>query len=245
MLGRVIRDLFRKPADTPLPDTHGAGGGAEALRYAPEVFAVQNLDEAKTIILTPEGGLSTEQRWETETPYLCDAIGKALHLDQNALVLDYGCGIGRMSRALIERYGCSMIGVDISNSMRQLAPGYAPHESFSIVSPAVLKKLVAGGLRIDSAIAIWVLQHCPAVGEDIALIQSALKQDGLLFVVNNNRSAVPTHQGWVNDGVDIRALLEREFTVLGYDRLPLQATVEFVSNNTFTATLQNNKPVCR
>jgi SAM-dependent methyltransferase len=241
MLGRVIRDLFRKPVREPLSPPP-APSTAEAPVYRPGVFSVQDLEQAKSIILTPEGGLTTDERWETETSYLCEAIGQELGLDENALVLDYGCGIGRISKALIERYGCAVMGVDISNSMRQLAPGYAAHESFSAVSPIVLKQLVARGLRVDCCIAIWVLQHCPVVTMDIALIKSALKTDGSLFVLNNIYSAVPTDKGWVNDGVNIRALLEQEFTALNYSRLPKNATASFVAEHSFMATLRNNKP---
>lgn len=239
MLGKVIRDLFRKPPDTTAPPQPAVP--VDSAVYAPEVFAVQNLEQAKSIILTPEAGLTTDERWETETPFLAQAIGEAFNLNDSALVLDYGCGIGRMSRALIERYGCSVIGVDISNAMRQLAPGYTLHDKFSVVSPEIFRKLVARGLRVDFSIAIWVLQHCPAVAEDVALIKSALKRDGEFFVLNNNLSAVPTNKGWLNDGVNIRELLEREFTAMNYARLPLSATAPFLAENTFTAKLINNK----
>jgi SAM-dependent methyltransferase len=240
MLGRVIRDLLAKPART-TDQNLSARTVADSATYTPEVFAVTDLEHAKAIILTPEGGLTTDQRWETETKYLASAIGEAFGLDNNSLVLDYGCGIGRMSKALIERYDCKVIGVDISTAMRQLAPGYATTDSFSVVSPGILRTLIANGLRVDFGIAIWVLQHCPGVAEDIALIKSALKKNGGLYVLNNNVSAVPTNKGWVNDGVNIRALLEQTFSVLSYSRLPVTATVPMVSENTFIAQFRNDK----
>ena len=240
MLGRLIRDLFRRPpaAQSPVQIVDAA---ARAPAYRPEVFTVPDTDQAKAIILTPEGGLTTEQRWETETPYLCSTIGAALGLDSHSLLLDYGCGIGRVSKALIEQFGCEVIGVDISQSMRQLAPGYVGQPSFSAVSPETFGKMADRGLRVDCAIAIWVLQHCPAVAADIALIKSSLKKNGLLFVLNNTVPAIPTDRGWVNTGVNIRQLLESEFTVEGYSRLPATATAPLVSEHSFMAQLRNDK----
>jgi tRNA1(Val) A37 N6-methylase TrmN6 len=85
--------------------------------YFPLVFDASNLDQAKKIILTPEGS-TTEHRRETETPYLAELIkpGSA------SLILDYGCGIGRISKAFIERHGSSIVGLDINKNMRTLAP---------------------------------------------------------------------------------------------------------------------------
>ena len=42
------------------------------------------------------------------------------HLDQLKLtsdswVLDYGCGVGRLAKVMIEHYGCRVVGVDISS----------------------------------------------------------------------------------------------------------------------------------
>jgi hypothetical protein len=66
---------------------------------------VNNLAEAMSIILTPEGS-TTADRWETETPYLADLIGQQCALRPDSLVLDYGCGIGRLAHELISRHNC-------------------------------------------------------------------------------------------------------------------------------------------
>src|SRR5260221_8560231 len=92
--------------------------------YRPDIFEVSDLESAMQIILTPETGTTTQERWEYETPYLVNEIGRTLGLDDNSCVLDYGCGVGRIARGLIERYHCFVIGVDISTGMRQLAPEY-------------------------------------------------------------------------------------------------------------------------
>ena len=62
--------------------------------YNSGVFDVANLDEARRIILTPEGGLSTHERWESETPYLVGLVAENLQLTAGSVVVDYGCGFG-------------------------------------------------------------------------------------------------------------------------------------------------------
>ena len=64
-------------------------------------------------------------------------------------------------------------------------------------------------VRFDAALAIWTLQHCFQVNEDIARIKQAMIWKGKLFVLNDQRRIVPTREaGWINDGKDVRALLK-------------------------------------
>jgi cyclopropane fatty-acyl-phospholipid synthase-like methyltransferase len=176
--------------------------------YSPEVFNVANIAEAKAIILTTESDdATTDQRWERETPYLIDLMA-GLKLTPESFVLDYGCGIGRLSKGLIERYGCRVVGVDISQNMRTLASNYVASDRFTACSPGMIS---ASGMQFDAAIAVWVLQHCFKPEEDIARIKSAMKPGAGLFVVNAHLRVVPTAMGWVDDGGDVRGILETEF----------------------------------
>lgn len=176
--------------------------------YSPEVFNVANIAQAKSIILTTESDdATTDQRWERETPYLIDMMA-GLKLKPESFVLDYGCGIGRLSKGLIERYGCRVVGVDISQNMRTLASNYVASDQFMACSPEMLS---ASGMHFDAAIAVWVLQHCFKPEDDIGRIKSAMKPDSGVFVVNAHFRVVPTAMGWVDDGGDVRAILEREF----------------------------------
>ena len=205
------------------------------------MFDVANQQQAKQIILTPEGGASTEERWERETPFLSRDIGAFLEPSSRSVVLDYGCGLGRIARELIISHGCRVLGVDISSSMRQLAPGYVADERFSIISVPMFASMVDHGLRVSSAYTAWVLQHCPNVAQAVNWIKSSIQPKGRFYVLNNNRSAVPINNGWVNDGVDIKALLESEFTLQGYSRLPQEASVKAVIENTFIGKFVNDK----
>jgi cyclopropane fatty-acyl-phospholipid synthase-like methyltransferase len=87
-----------------------------ALTYDPHIFQVNDLASAMKVILTDEDS-SSDKRWKTETPYAADLIGQYLTIDRDSLLLDYGCGIGRMAKELIARYGCRVIGTDISPQM--------------------------------------------------------------------------------------------------------------------------------
>jgi len=180
--------------------------------YNPGVFAVPDVDQAKRIILTPEDS-TTEARWRVETGYLAELIDGRFELNPASVVLDYGCGIGRIAKELIDRTGCSVVGVDISSQMRALGSQYVRSERFMACSPEMLDSLVVwGGLRVDAALSVWVLQHCLQPAVDIARIRDAIKVSGSFFLVNNRGRAVPTvEQGWVDDGLDVREMVREVF----------------------------------
>ncbi len=209
--------------------------------YNPNVFDINNMQEAKDIILTPEAGLKTQERWEIETPFIVDSIIKNINPNDDSLILDFGCGIGRVSKILIEKTNCKVIGVDISPSMRKLAKEYVNSNNFKIFSPDEILALIKKGLRVDGAISIWVLQHCLNPIIEINLIKSILKKDALFYVLNNNTSAVPTNKGWVNNNVNIQELLNFRFEEIKKDILPKEFSHEMISDNTFISILKNTK----
>ena len=206
------------------------------LTYDPAVFAVRDIEEAKRIILTPEDS-TTEARWARETGYLADLIERELEVSPATVLLDYGCGIGRIAKALLERQDCTVVGVDISPQMRMLALAYVQSSRFTTCAPEMLDTLLACGLRFDAAVSVWVLQHCHQPEQDIALIRAALEPGAKLLVVNNERRAVPTREeGWVDDGVDVRALLAAAgFEVRKEGRLERAMTTPLISEHAFWA----------
>jgi SAM-dependent methyltransferase len=210
---------------------------AKTPTYRPEVFEVNDLESAMQMILTPEAGTTTQERWEYETPFLIDEIGRGLRLDGESCVLDYGCGIGRLAKGLIERHNCFVVGVDISTSMRQLAPGYVKSARFSVCAPDMLDRMIVQGLRVTHAYACWVIQHCLAPDTDLARIDSALASNGKLFVLNANHRCVPTDRGWVSDGISVEELLTRRFERIAKGDLPEVISTPEVAKNSYTMTL--------
>lgn len=188
---------------------------SETVTYSRKIFDVADEASAKNIILTPEFGLSTTQRWETETPYFLNIISETINPQAGRLYIDYGCGIGRLSKVMIEQFDCRILGVDISERMRSLAPDYVNSQQFSIVSPHMLHSLVEGGLKTDGALSVWALQHCLSPKMDLDLIQGSLKKGASFLVINLKGRAVPTAQGrWANDGIDVRELLKEKFRLV-------------------------------
>lgn len=188
--------------------------------YTPGIFESPDMDAAKAIILTPEPGTTTEERWRIETPYLAGQMAERLDLNVNSLVIDYGCGIGRLSKALIELTGCFVIGVDMSQRMREMAPVYVGSPRFMVVSPEGMDALIDRGIKADFGFASWVLQHCMDVERDIARIVDALGPMARFFMVNNLLRAVPTDRGWVHDGKSVEELLSRHFDALERYQFP-------------------------
>ncbi len=205
---------------------------SKRVSYNPDVFEVTTIDEAKRIVLTAEDA-TTEDRWRVETPYLADGIGAYLEPDASSLIIDYGCGIGRMAKELIARHGCSVVGVDISTSMRQLAPGYVGNARFAACSWNVVDAQIDHGLQVDGVIAIWSLQHSPKVDEDIARIARMLKPGGGLYVCNLVRAAVPTNQGWVDTGFAIQTLLAEAFEEVAIEPLSAEHTSDGIASVAF------------
>ena len=206
-----------------------------SLTYNPDVFTVDSLQAASAIILTPEDS-TTEARWRVETPYLADLIGRHLDIGPQSLVLDYGCGVGRMARELITRHDCWVVGVDISQSMRALAHVYVNSERFFACSPEMLDTLIARGVTFDAGLAIWVLQHCLEPNEDLDRISRAMRPGGRLFVFNNRSRAVPTEEhAWVDDGLDLYAMLSDRFVVIDGGAPAVEHTTPSIAQHTFWA----------
>jgi tetratricopeptide (TPR) repeat protein len=211
-------------------------------KYNPNIFDVKNIQEAKNIILTPESGMQTNERWDKETKYLASDICEYFKtLDENSIVIDYGCGIGRLSKEIIDKIACRVIGVDISSSMRDLSKEYVQNEKFEAISPDIFRQRILDGLRVDAAISIWVIQHSNDPLVDVALIKASLKKEALFYVLNNKISAVPTNKGWINNGINIYNLLQIHFNIQQTQNLPENVAKDKLSTDTFIAKIINNK----
>jgi ubiquinone/menaquinone biosynthesis C-methylase UbiE len=205
--------------------------------FRPEVFDVQTLKDAMRIIVTPERGTTTEERWEKETPYLVTDIGTHLGVAPEMCVLDFGCGVGRVAKGLIDRFGCRVVGVDFSPSMRLLAPEYVLSERFTVWSPDVLEKMIAKGFCADAAICLWVLQHVLNPVETMELIYRTLTPGRQLYTLNMHR-CVPTDRGWADDGFDLRSGLCQIFEEQHHHSLPVSVTTPRIAEMSIIQVLR-------
>lgn len=188
----------------------------ETYDYDASVFVCATSEEAQSVILQPEivlppdhsAGmwLTTKERWQRETAYLAETIEWP---DDTRLVIDYGCGIGRMMKVTAP----ATIGVDISPSMRAQGEEYLlRRQDCGFVSPGLFGLLIERGLRAQGAMAIWSLQHVLSPTDVIRSIFNALLPGAPFYVINRDNRVVPAmpdgRLAWVNDGVSITEAME-------------------------------------
>lgn len=206
--------------------------------FTPEVFEVANLDQAKSVILTDEPGATTDDRWAKETPFLAADIGERLGLGPETCLLDFGCGIGRIAKELIEKFHCRVIGVDASHAMRELAPSYVLSDRFLVWSPEVLGKMLMRDFQVDCAIALWVIQHVADPAQVIRQIERSLPAGGLLYALNQRNRCVPTDHGWVSDGFGVWAALAATFSEIARYPLPESAATPLLAGQSLIQVLR-------
>src|SRR5262252_19610 len=210
--------------------------GTKQVAYDPRRYLdIENLDQAAEIILCPTEGLTVKQRWDKETPFIMSLCKK--FFKHEYMVLDYGCGVGRLAKPLIGEMNCSVIGVDISPNMRALATSLVESYRFAAVSPEMFDALAP---RFDAAVSVWVLQHCLKVQDDIERIYSSLVGGGKFLVVNNVDRCVPVEGGdWADDGLDIRRMiLDTGFSLLQKGLLSEEVAPGWMQAGTFWAAYE-------
>lgn len=201
--------------------------------YHPQAFDAADEPTARAIILTPEGS-TIEERWARETPYVGNRIVELLDLRADDIVVDFGCGIGRVAKDLIGRIGCRVLGVDISPRMRAMAAEYVASDRFEAVSVEEFDRRVASGWRAYAAYTCWVLQHCVDPRAEIARIAAALPPDSGIAVLNSVfTQAIPTDAGWTLDRVDMRAVLQETLSELNAEKLPPEVAAPDLLHTTF------------
>ena len=120
--------------------------------YIKEVFDVTTFEQAKNVVLTPDQ--DDPKKFDKETNFLVSTITENLPLNDNTIVYDFGCGMGRIAKELINKTQCKVIGVDISASMLTFAKLYTANlkkfeGTHSYTTPE----------SVDVALRILALQH--------------------------------------------------------------------------------------
>ena len=199
--------------------------------YWPAKFDVTSIDEAKRIILTVEGGLSADERWALETRPVVELLRDQFDITEHSVLLDFGAGVGRVARELIEQTGCYIVGVDISASMRTLGHIYCNSPNYLSCSVEGLKSLFKNGFRADFSYSIWVLQHSDDPSSDVSLLFDSLSDDGGLYVLKFTYRALPVHDGW---NFDLRPLIEEKSKRFTYPPPPDGLILDSIKETTFS-----------
>jgi 2-polyprenyl-3-methyl-5-hydroxy-6-metoxy-1,4-benzoquinol methylase len=149
-------------------------------------------------------GYSMEERWKEETPLFRDIILSQLKGDET--ILDYGCGVGRLAKEIIDLFpNVKIVGMDTSSEMRKLAEEYVDSDRFTTCSPEEL-----GDRKFDFTYCVYVLQHILPEFIDNAVKQVSNSSDNLLLV-NSVARMYASPQGFVNDGYDVLGEVAKNF----------------------------------
>jgi SAM-dependent methyltransferase len=208
--------------------------------YDPACYLnVGSVDEAIDVILCPTEGMTSKQRWNDETRALMRLMER--YIVPESMVLDYGCGIGRLAKPLIESLRCTVVGVDISRAMRVLAIQFVDNPMFCALDPRMFDKCL-GNCSFDAAIAVWALQHCIDLTDVIGRLEAGLARDGKLIVVNAKYRCIPVENNeWVDDGHDVdRMIIESGFSVIDRGRLDESIAPGWMQTDIFWAVYRKD-----
>ncbi len=131
--------------------------------------------------------------WRRATPRTVGILERLGVVQDGFTVVDYGCGVGRVTRALAERHRVRILGVDRSLEMLRHARSYVPAQylgpgGVEFLSDAeLLERRPTLQGTVDGVFAIEVVQHIPEPILDALLPQllALLKPQGRLFVLGH------------------------------------------------------------
>jgi SAM-dependent methyltransferase/ADP-heptose:LPS heptosyltransferase len=180
------------------------------------LFKPRSLQEGIEGVVGECNGVPAAERWEKETPVFAREIARLAPADRPT-ILDYGCGVGRLAKAVLAAHPTAkVIGVDESSESLGLAREYVANDRFVAKLPGDLSE------DIDLAYCIYVLQHVPAIQirEVLQRIHRHLKADGLfVYCSSDYRMAIRFDQpGFEDDrwlGVNLRREVARYFEPVG------------------------------
>jgi ubiquinone/menaquinone biosynthesis C-methylase UbiE len=156
------------------------------VKYNFDFFDPDSIEHAKKIILTDE---SIPNQWETETKWTMKFFHQSNLFNKNSVVLDWGCGIGRLAKPIIEEFDCKVIGVDFQPNMLKYATEYVNHPNFTAMSNEEFSQLPED--YFTAGIAIWALQHTIDTKNIIKNIRRKLKFNSKFCVFETNGKAWP------------------------------------------------------
>jgi len=149
-----------------------------------------------------------------------DIIEYFKDLNSKAIILDYGCTLGKISLELIAQYDCKIIAVNLNLTDPKL---YTKHENIKIFQPNTLRDAILDGLRVDGVVCINSLGYLKDPLSHISLIKASCKKDALIYILNKKIS---------KNSVNIYALSVNKFT---------QIDIKNIQDDAFILKAENSK----
>ena len=181
------------------------------MRYIKETFDVTTITQAMNVVLSFEA--DKPEKFYRETKFLVDTIQNENIITNESTVLDFGCGMGRVSKELVKTFDCSVLGFDISESMKTFATLYVSNpRKFKTISE------MPADNSVDVCLAVFVLQHVENPQQEIEKIVKTLKPNGYLVLVNEDNRFVPNDVDdkgfviWDNDNFNVFTEIEKHLT---------------------------------
>ena len=183
------------------------------MSYIKEVFEPTTIQHAMHICLTSDP--ENPNKFLEETSFFVKAISQCNIINPDTKVLDFGCGMGRISRGFVEYFGCNVIGLDANETMLKFANLFVGNpKKFTTVTEYKEKE------TIDVAVACFVLQHVQYPDKEIQTIYDSLKPGGHLILLNENIRYVPNEIGkgnfiiWKDDEYNIFSEIDKKFDLI-------------------------------
>jgi 2-polyprenyl-3-methyl-5-hydroxy-6-metoxy-1,4-benzoquinol methylase len=188
------------------------------MNYIKQVFDATDLEVAKNICLSKD--IRYPNKFEEETQFLINFIKEKKIINSKTRVADFGCGIGRISKEIIETFNCNIVGFDISTHMLLLADQYVENPD-RFKAQKYTKEFVWKKNKFDLFLASFVLQHSEHPERDIDFIYNNLNDEGILILVNEPERLLPVdvkegYAIWYDDKINITELVSKKFKNLGY-----------------------------
>lgn len=186
------------------------------MNYISQIFVPTSLEHAKNICLTPDQ--SDPDKFILETNFFINFLKENNLVLPETYVADFGCGMGRVSKQLIEQIGCNVTGFDISFPMLLTAKNYINSDKFT--AKKYNKNINEQyNERFDIIISSFVLQHSEHPEIDINFIKRSLKSDGVFILINEDKRYLPVDIKnnsvvWHDDGIIIKDMISKYFECL-------------------------------
>jgi ubiquinone/menaquinone biosynthesis C-methylase UbiE len=210
--------------------------------YNLDFFKPTSIDHAKNIILTPEDS-HVDVRWQKETEWLEKTVDLFMDIDESSVVLDWGCGIGRISKLLIDKYGCKVVGIDIHPEMIKYAKEYVNNDLFSVINYSDIYTELPKQ-KFTHVFACWVFQHSNNVQYEIPLIYESMDYGSQLLVQEVMTKAIPNKShGYYDDRISPKENLEKFFDMSVMGRMPLKYTTKKIRDMSWWAVLNKKTKV--